>query len=419
MTAITLATDQVQAAETAEFARGWRVVVASMVGISLGLSPMPMYTIGVFAPYLAGEFGWSMSEIMFGITVTTLALLAAGPLAGWLSQIYGVRRVVLVSQFTFALSFMALGLSTGSLALFYANFIIMTMAGAGTLPITFSNTVNRWFEKRRGLALGISLMGTGIFGILCKPLLAWMIPEFGWRGSYFGLGLLPLLIALPVSYFFLTDSAPEGEQVAARTTPGGMTLAQTVRDWRFWILALAILPISVVLSGPIPNMENMLVVANIDAATIVALTPMIGLSAMIGRIAGGWLIDHFWAPAVGFVILALPAISCLTFAYGDMSPGVAAMAIFLIGFALGIEYDLLAYFVSRYFGMKSYGSIYSFLYIFFAVGAGLGPVVMGADFDAHGDYSRTLFYGSFVLIACAASFLLLGKYRDFAPEKAA
>lgn len=392
------------------------MVLASVVGISLGLSPMPMYTIGVFAPYLASDFGWSMSEIMAGITVTTIALLAAGPLAGWLSQIYGVRRVVLVSQLTFAVSFMALAFSTGSLALFYANFAIMTLAGAGTLPITFSNTINRWFEKRRGLALGIAMMGTGVFGILCKPLLAWMIPEFGWRGAYIGLGMLPLLIALPVSYFFLTDNSPLHASGGKEVKHGGLTFKQAIRDWRFWLLVGAILPISVVLSGPVPNMENMLTVAGIEAGTIVALTPLIGLSALLGRIIGGWLIDKFWAPAIGFAILSVPAISCLIFANGDMTPLTAGFAIFLVGFALGIEYDLMAYFVSRYFGMKAYGSIYSLLYVFFAVGAGLGPLVLGADFDRHGNYETSMWIGAFVLVAGAASFLFLGKYRDFEPE---
>ena len=408
----------IAAAPTApgEFQRGWRIVLCSLIGISLGLSPMPIYTIGVFAPHLVAEFGWSISQIMGGITVTTISLLAAGPLAGWLSGRFGVRRVVLVSQALFALSFMGLAFSTGSLALFYANWALITLTGAGTLPITFTNAVSRWFELRRGLALGFAMMGTGLFGILCKPLLAWMIPEFGWRGAYIGLGLLPLLIALPVSFLFLADNAPEPAEGAAPVRPGGLTLGQALRDWRYWLLLLAVLPISVVLSGPVPNMENMLGSAGIMAGTIVALTPLIGLSALLGRVIGGWLIDKFWAPAIGFAILSLPAASCLIFAGGDLTPLSAGAAIFLIGFALGIEYDLMAYFVSRYFGMRAYGAIYSLLYVFFAVGAGIGPLVLGADFDANGNYHNSMLIGAAVLVISAASFLLLGRYRDYPAE---
>lgn len=399
-----------------EFRRGWRIVLCSLVGICLGLTAMPIYTMGVFAPHLAREFGWSMSEIMAGLSVTTIALLVAGPLAGWLSQRFGVRRVVLASQMTFGLSFMGLAFSNGSLALFYGNWALITLAGAGTLPITFTNAISRWFEQRRGLALGVAMMGTGLFGICSKPLLAWMIPEFGWRGAYIGLGLLPLLIALPVSWAFLSSQTPEQASGVAPAQPGGLTFGQAMRDWRFWLLAIAVLPISIVLGGPVPNMENMLDIAGIDAAVAVTLTPLIGLSALIGRIAGGWLIDRIWAPLVGFVILSIPAISCLIFAWGTLTPFSAGIGIFLIGFALGIEYDLIAYLVSRYFGMKAYGSIYAMLYVFFAVGAGTGPLIMGADFDRHGDYSWSLQTGAVLLVAAAGALLLLGRYRQFAPD---
>lgn len=415
--AVALATDsQIDAGGQGEFRRGWKVVLSSLVGICLGLAAMPIYSIGVFAPRLAGEFGWSMGEIMAGISVTTIALLVAGPLAGWLSQRFGVRRVVLFSQLTFGLSFMGLAFSNGSLWLFYANWALITLTGAGTLPITFTNTISRWFEQRRGLALGMAMMGTGLFGIFSKPLLAWMIPEFGWRGAFIGLGLLPIVVALPISLFFLSEEAPRRDRGGIAATATGVTFGQAIRQWRFWLLAGAVLPISVVLGGPVPNMENMLDTAGISAATAVSLTPLIGLSALIGRIIGGWLIDHIWAPLVGFVILSVPALSCLIFTSGTLTPEMAGFAIFLIGFALGIEYDLIAYLVSRYFGMKAYGSIYSLLYVFFALGAGTGPLIMGADFDRHGNYDLTLQLGAVLLVTAAGSLLLLGRYRRFDSE---
>lgn len=396
-----------------EFRRGWTIVLCSMIGISLGLAAMPIYTIGVFAPHLARAFDWSMGEIMAGISVTTIALLVAGPLAGWLSGRFGVRRVVLCSQLLFGLSFMGLAFSTGSLTLYYANWALITLAGAGTLPITFTYAVNRWFEGRRGLALGLAMMGTGLFGILCKPLLAWAIPEFGWRGAYIGLGLLPIVIALPVSLAMMTDASPGGSTGASDQAESGLTLRQALREWRFWLLACAILPISIVLGGPVPNMENLLGTVGIDAATIVGLTPLIGLSALLGRMVGGWLIDRLWAPLVGFVILSLPAISCVIFTSAAMDPQTAAIGIFLIGFALGIEYDLIAYLVARYFGMRAYSSIYALLYVFFSLGAGTGPLLMGADFDRHGSYDLSLGIGAVLLVVAAASLLLLGKYRSF------
>lgn len=400
----------------AEFRRGWKVVFASLMGIGLGLSPLPIYTIGVFAPHFMAEFGWSIAEIMAGITITTIALLGAGPLAGWLAGRFGVRPVVLVSLILFGLSFMGLGLSNGSLPLFYANWAVITLFGAGTLPITWTKAVNHWFDVRKGLALGLAMTGTGLFGILCKPFLAWLIPLAGWRTSYVVLGLLPILIAFPIAYFMFRDTDTHPDAPVKATKPGGLSFQQAIRDWRFWLLFVSFLPVSLALSGPVPNMENLLSNSGIDAATIVTLTPLIGFSAIVGRLAGGWLLDRFWAPVVGFILLSLPAIACFLFMQAGLTPGVAAIAIFLIGFALGIEYDLMAYLVARYFGLKAYSSIYSLLYISFAVGAGFGPLFFGWSFDRNGNYHAILFASCIMLVLSAALLLLLGSYRKFADE---
>ena len=176
-----------------EFRHGWKIVLASMLGIGLGLSPMPFYTIGVLAPELKQAFGWTMGDIMGAITMTTLVTVIAGPTVGMLAGRIGVRRVALTSVLLFGLVFCALSLQTGSLPLFYAMFGLLALVGAGTLPITWTRTVNAWFDERKGLALGLSLMGTGLFGIFAKPYTSWLVHEFGWRGAYVGLGLLPLL----------------------------------------------------------------------------------------------------------------------------------------------------------------------------------------------------------------------------------
>jgi MFS family permease len=399
-----------------EFRRGWQVVLASLLGIGLGLSPMPFYTMGMFAPHLAREFGWSMGQIMGGISVTTVMMLWAGPTVGILAERLGVRRVAMTSLVLFGFAFMSLAFSSGSLVQYYISWAVIASLGAGTLPITWTKAVNHWFDRRKGLALGLSLMGTGLFGMVSKPYVGWLIGEFGWRGAYIGLGLLPLLIALPTAYFLFRDTDEHPDAIVRTTTPGGLTLRQSFRDWRFWLLAIALMPISFALGGPVPNMEVILTSKGITADKVLALTPIIGLSALIGRIAGGWLLDRFWAPAVAFVILSIPGLSCWLLTIDGISFGMAAFAIFLIGFALGIEYDVMAFFVARYFGLRSYAAIYGILYVFFAMGSGFGPLGFGWDYDLHGNYDVALMASFVMLLIAAASFLLLGRYRVFADE---
>ena len=75
-----------------EFRRGWPVVVASMFGIGLGLSPVPFYTIGMLAPELHKAFGWEFGAIMTGLMIMTLAVLVASTVVGYLGDRFGVRR---------------------------------------------------------------------------------------------------------------------------------------------------------------------------------------------------------------------------------------------------------------------------------------------------------------------------------------
>jgi predicted MFS family arabinose efflux permease len=401
-----------------EFKRGWPIVLASMLGVGLGLSPLPFYTIGLLAPQLAKDFGWGMGQIFFGITISTFVVLLAGPLAGWLAGRWGARPVALVSVLLFGLCFMGFALGNGSLSMYYLTWGAAAALGAGTLPITWTRGVNAWFDKRKGLALGLTLMGTGIFGIVAKPLTAWLIASFGWRGAYVGLGLLPLLIALPVAFLLFRNVDGDPQAPAGTAVQGGMTLAQALRDWRFWLMAAAFVPISFALGGPIPNMENILKTGGLPREQIVGLTAFIGLSALTGRLLGGWLIDRYWAPAVALVILVLPGISCWLLAHGPLTPNTALLSIILIGFAVGVEYDLMAFFVARYFGMRAYSPIYALLYGCFAFGAGTGPALFGWCFDKTGAYTLVLMGSFAALVLGALAFLLLGPYRHFTADAA-
>lgn len=402
-----------------EFRAGWPVVLAAMFGIGLGLSPVPFYTIGMLAPELNAAFGWPFGAIMVGLSIMTLVVLVASPAVGWLADRYSVRRVALSSVLLFALSFMAFAMGNGNIWLFYLTWGAVALFGAGTLPVTWTRAVANCFETRKGLALGLSLLGTGIFGFAVKPLTAWLIAAYGWRTAYVAVAALPLLVALPIAWFAFHDlgdaraSAVErrAADAARRAATPGMSAIEATRDWRFWLLAGAFVMISFAVGGLIPNMENILKVAGFAPADIVGLVALIGLGVICGRVMGGWLIDRFWAPGVAFLMLSLPALACWQLAAGVPDANAARVAILLIGFAAGVEYDLMAFLVARYFGMKSYGAIYGALYGFFALGAGSGPAVFGKVFDETGNYDSILLTAATLFLVGACLLLPLGPYR--------
>lgn len=406
-----------------EFRDGWKVVLASTIGIGLGLSPVPFYTLGMIAPELAKEFGWGFGQIMSGLTISTLVVLFSSPIVGNLADRFGVRKVILCSVILFGFSFALFAFSNGSLTLFYVTWGVMAAVGAGTLPITWTRGVNLWFERKKGLALGLSLIGTGLFGALIKPVAAWLIVTYGWRTTYLVIAAMPLLIAFPIALLCFYESPKTKSQAIGNQTEintekqhAGMTMSDVFRDGKFWLLCLAIVPISFAVGGPIPNMENLLANKGFDTIHIASIVPLIGISVLFGRLIGGWLIDHFWAPGVAFILLSLPAAACWVLGSVELNMTIAMIAVFMIGFAAGVEYDLLAFLIARYFGMKSYSTIYGFVYGAFALGAGVGPMTFGIIYDKTQSYDSIMIFSACVMLLGAGLLLLLGKYRHFTTE---
>jgi MFS family permease len=404
-----------------EFARGWRIVLAATVGVALGLSPIPFYEIGVFAPELAREFHWSVASIMGGVFFMMCGSMAGSPAVGFLADRFGTRRVALASVACFGGSLALFPLQTGSLPLYYATWFVMALSGAGTLPITWTRAINQAFDTRKGLALGIALAGGGLSGFLLKPATAAIVAAYGWRAGFLFLALLPLLISLPVAAIFLRaapgQSAAPGPAAESHAVTG-YTFGEAVRDRRFWIIGLGILPVAFAVAGAIANLDSILRGSGLSREAILGVVPFLGLAVIAGRLGGGWLVDRFWAPGVAMALFVVSALGSWLLANGGAAPGVAAFGVIGVGLAAGLEFDLMAFLTARYFGRRHYGSIYGTLYGFFALGSGVAPAVYGRAFDASGSFTRAVSLGAAAMLCGGLLLLLLGPYRFRAPHAA-
>jgi len=132
-----------------------------------------------------------------------LSAMITAPITGALVDKYGPRRVALISIPFYATALGIFGYLSHTLTTFYLAWLLISFIGAGTLPITWTKNVNFWFDKNRGLALGICLMGTGIAATLVPVYVVSLISFFGWKQAYVFLGLTVLVIAFPSTFFFL------------------------------------------------------------------------------------------------------------------------------------------------------------------------------------------------------------------------
>ena len=397
-----------------EFSRGWNLILASFIGIMTGLMALPFYTYGLFAAPLEIEFGWTRAQSQSAMLAQTIGVLGVLPFLGLVCDKYGVRRVALLSMLLFGIGFAMMSQLRGGLWQYYLTALVFGVVGAGTLPITWTRAIIAAFDKNRGLAIGVALMGTGITGIIAPHITNWAIETHGWRNAYLILASLPLLVGLPVVYlFFKQSNTGVGTQSGPQQTLYGVTLQVALRDYRFWLIAIGFLVISFGIGGSIPNLFPYFTGEGFGPGQAAGFLSVIGVSVMFGRVLTGFLLDRFWGPAVAALLMALPAISCLLLASGSPSVQSAYLATILIGFAAGAEFDIIAYLASRYFGLKHYSKIYSWLYAAFAIGAATAPALFGFGYDKLGNYNAVFSISAVLFMLGSVLLLFLGRYPVF------
>ena len=411
------------ATERNEFRLGWTVLLAGVLGVAFGASPIPFNVIGFTVEPLQAEFGWSRTQILIPITIFGVIASLLAPAFGWLADQYGVRRVALWSLVAFGLSFAAIGLTPTSQAastlyIYYALWVFVGLIGIGSTPVTWSRAINMWFFKRKGLALGILLLGTSIAAIIVPQVAEWAIREYGWRAMFVIVAGFPLLIALPIGFFLFREPRPEERPQAITSNGGkltGATLGQALRDYRFWLIWFSILIIALAFGGAFINMVPILADHGIASDLAARVMGILGLGILSGRIITGLLLDKFWAGYVAFPLLCLPAISSYLLLGTDSNFMIAAFGGFLLGFAAGAESDLIAYLASRYFGMLHYGKIYGMLYMPFGLASATSPIIYASVRDTMGSYDPILTVAIFAYVVGGGLLLFLGRYPETFP----
>jgi MFS family permease len=377
-------------------------VLASAAGMAFSIATLGFtYSIGAFVGPLVAEFGWTRQQILGVQPLITLAVVTLSAITGWFADRHGVRRLILVSQGLFGLGFFALAARLESLTSLYVLYFLLAVVGGGTLGIGFARLLAQRFDRQRGLALGLAMSGTGLCGFLVPPYATWAIEHFGWRGGYVALGLLPLCVALPLSWRYLHDDPaslvpsakrgtdrPAGADAAAGLP--GLSFVAALRGRQFWFMAVGLFGCSGMMTALITSAVPLLQEHGTTAAVAARVAGVFGIAVILGRIAVGGLIDRFWGPLVGAALMFPAALAVLALAL--LHPGVAASAliVFVAGLAAGAEVDLMAYLASRYFGLREFGRIFAALYTAFALGPGVMVPLFGRLRDVSGNYDSGL-----------------------------
>ena len=418
---------------------GWWNVATGFVGMGLSYAMFTVFAFGVFVKPLENEFGWSRGELSLAITMTNFAVVIASPCLGFIIDRFGVRRVLIPSLIMLGLTVASMALLSANLWHFYALYFLIPLLGAGTLPQSYSRVLIAWFERRRGIALGISLAGFGVGAMLVPVVAQLMIDSYGWRMAYAGFGAAVLALALPMAVFVLRERPaelglqPDGGRAAtpaehegagsASSAPGDAT-ADNARhpvsglSWReaaqtrsFWLILVSFMLIGIGITSVIAHLVPMLTDRGVAPANAALYMSALALGLIAGRVLAGFLMDYFFAPYVAacFLLGLLAGIVILASGVGGALVFVAAVC---VGMATGSEISEIAYICSRYFGPRAFGLIYGLMFSAFQLGSMVGSPLMGLYHDHAGNYTGALWVVAALVALGTVLIVLLGPYPD-------
>jgi MFS family permease len=389
------------------------IVFACAVGMALSAPTFLIYSFGVFIEPLTEGLQTGRGAVSLALTIGLLGNLVAGPLIGVLSDRYGARRMILVGVVALALVLAGFSFIQTVLHLYIAA-VLMVFLGAGTGPITYTKIISAWFNKRRGLALGIALVGIGIGGALAPVVSQALIGNFGFRGAYRYLGLIVFLISFPPLYLILRDrpaaspDVPEASSESAQDE--GLATREAIGHKEFWILAIGFLFVAAGNSGGLVHLPPLLTDAGLSPERAALYAGLMGIGVTIGRAFGGYLLDIYHAPYVAICFLIGPFIAYSFFLSG-IDASWAFVPVLLFGIGMGAEFDVIPFLITRYFGLKNFGVIYGINISTFSIGTGLGPAIMGFGYDNFGNYEISIMIAMGALVIGSILISRLGKYR--------
>jgi MFS family permease len=409
----------------ARFFYGWIVVATSTLGLLFGAFPIVVSSFPVFFKSYVHEFQAGRAAISLALSLHNFIAAFLAAWIGRLSDRFGGRNVILPGFGALGLvlvSALAIGSNIWQLYVFYA--ILGAVSGL-TTSVPYGVVVSRWFNRRRGLALGLTMAGLGMGAILMPPLVQLLIGSYGWRSAFAIIGGAVLIIPMPIVGLFLKESPqqmsllPDGAAAApmAQCQSEGFTWPEITKSSTFWLMIAAFMLAAASINGCIIHLVELFSDRGATASSAALAVSVVGLALLAGRAGTGFFLDRYFGPHVALCLFAIAALG-MVLLWAGVTGAPALLGAFMVGLGFGAEVDIIAYLMGRYFGLRSLGTAFGFAFGAFVLAAGLGPLIMGFAFDHTGSYRAPL-SGFFIATLTAAALVgRLGPYRFAVTRKA-
>lgn len=412
-------------ANRSEWRESWPSVLAAMIGMSF--YSVITYSLSTFIGPLEREFGWSRTALSSGLTIFAAISMLGGPFVGLAVDRLGTRKIAISCLILSGGAFAAFSTLNGSLVQWTALYVAYGIFALGIKSTVWSAGISSIFSRGRSLALAVMLSGSAIGQTLAPIIAHTLINAFGWRAAYIWLGLGWAGIGLILTVFLYFDAHARKARTAAKAPPSdrpqatavilpGLTIPQAIRDIRVLRIAAATLLAAVVGSGVTVHLVRIVSETGIAMDRAVEIAALAGIAGIVGKLGCGWLLDRVQGsviPFLGFAVGSLGHFLLIGLFAGTLPMVIGVMC---IGFSSGAGLQISTYLISRYAGLRNFGTIMGTIASMMMAGTAIGPLFAGIIHDATGSYDLLETIAAPAMFVAALLFIGLGPYPVFTPD---
>ena len=386
---------------------GWKL--AGLALLVIGLASGPVWSgVGLWVKALEMHFGWSRAQLTGAFSLAQLEGSILGPLLGYLIDRLGPRRMVLIGLIITGLGFVLFS-RTNNLLTFYVSYALIMLGTAAGSWLPLMTVVNRWFIRKRGVAMAIAAEGSPLGGLLLLPVLAWAVTpnHFGWSTTALWIGIVFLALAFPLTQFIRErpedyaehpdgDPSPSSQMsqldIGRSSSPNSdargqpdFTASQAIRTSAFWLITFGHAFNTVLFATLTVHLVPMLTDRGISLqSSAYVFSLMMGVAAVF-QLIGGYIGDRMETrvavAAFGFIQAA-----GFTVAVFAQSMPMACLFAVLFGAGFGGRNPLTVAIRAEYFGPNAFATITGIssapMYLFMLA----APLFAAFVFDAQGSY---------------------------------
>lgn len=385
---------------------GWNVVGLTLAfqAVTIGIL---IYCFALFVVPWLETFEVSRGRVMVSITVLQLGVGLLSPLAGRAMDALSMRGLLIIGILALSVGLWLASLATAMWQIIAIYALVMPLAMAMAGPLAAQTLVTRWFLDKRGMALGISAIGTSIGGFGFPFLTGALIEHFGWRTAMQVLALLALILVLPLAWFILRRQPPAPAALPADTHAEDRQSVEA-RQWQvgdilrapmFWIAVVAFLPTNAAFGAMQFNLGALSRDLGHPTSYAALLISLSSAAMIVGKFAFGAAadrIDHRWL----YYVMATGMGGSLLMLMGTPALLTLILSAILMGLAGGGILTLMAVVYGSRFGAASFGRVMGLGMLFITM-ASLGPLFSGWIFDRTGSYD--IAFGLFALLFVPAA----------------